>query len=145
MPPHSSTLAWKIPWTEQPGRLQSTGVTRVRHDLATKLSPPPGTSQKCNHSVFLLVSGLFLLSQCVQGSSVSQHVSEFHSPLRRNNVPLYGHSMFAYPFTPRTFGLLPFFWIAIGCVEMIQSQKYCIMRYMGIFCLYGVFNLSKGF
>ena len=32
MAPHSSTLAWKIPWTEEPGRLQSTGSLRVRHD-----------------------------------------------------------------------------------------------------------------
>ena len=30
--PHSSTLAWKIPWTEQPGRLQSMGSLGVRHD-----------------------------------------------------------------------------------------------------------------
>ena len=29
---HSSTLAWKIPWTEEPGRLQSMGSQRVRHD-----------------------------------------------------------------------------------------------------------------
>ena len=29
---HSSTLAWKIPWTEEPGRLQSTGSQRVGHD-----------------------------------------------------------------------------------------------------------------
>ena len=29
---HSSTLAWKIPWTEEPGKLQSTGLLRVRHD-----------------------------------------------------------------------------------------------------------------
>ena len=35
---HSSTLAWKIPWTEQPGRLQSMGSLRVRHDWATSLS-----------------------------------------------------------------------------------------------------------
>ena len=32
MAPHSSTLAWKIPWTEEPGRLQSNGSRRVRHD-----------------------------------------------------------------------------------------------------------------
>jgi len=32
MAPHSSTLAWKIPWTEEPGRLQSMGSQRVRHD-----------------------------------------------------------------------------------------------------------------
>ena len=39
MAPHSSTLAWKIPWTEEPGRLQSMGLLRVGHDLATSLSP----------------------------------------------------------------------------------------------------------
>ena len=32
MAPHSSTLTWKIPWTEEPGRLQSMGSQRVRHD-----------------------------------------------------------------------------------------------------------------
>ena len=36
--PHSSTLAWKIPWTEEPGRLQSMGSLGVRHDWATSLS-----------------------------------------------------------------------------------------------------------
>ena len=30
---HSSTLAWKIPWTEEPGRLHSMGTLRVRHDF----------------------------------------------------------------------------------------------------------------
>ena len=33
--PHSCTLAWKIPWTEEPGRLQSMGSLRVGHDWAT--------------------------------------------------------------------------------------------------------------
>ena len=32
MAPHSSTLAWKIPWMEEPGRLQSVGLLRVGHD-----------------------------------------------------------------------------------------------------------------
>ena len=32
MAPHSSVLAWKIPWTEKPGRLQSMGLQRVEHD-----------------------------------------------------------------------------------------------------------------
>ena len=38
MAPHSSTPAWKIPWTEEPGRLQPTGSLRVGHDWATSLS-----------------------------------------------------------------------------------------------------------
>ena len=36
--PHSSTLAWKIPWTEEPGRLQSVGLLRVGHDWVTSVS-----------------------------------------------------------------------------------------------------------
>ena len=35
MATHSSTLAWKIPWTEEPGKLQSMGSQRVGHDWAT--------------------------------------------------------------------------------------------------------------
>ena len=35
MATHSSNLAWRIPWTEEPGRLQSTGLQRVGHDWAT--------------------------------------------------------------------------------------------------------------
>ena len=41
MATHSSILAWEIPWREEPGGLQSMGFQRVRHDLATKPSPPP--------------------------------------------------------------------------------------------------------
>ena len=37
MAPHSSTLAWKIPCTEEPGRLQSMGSLKVGHDWATSL------------------------------------------------------------------------------------------------------------
>ena len=38
MAPHSSTLAWKIPWMEEPGGLQSMGSRRAGHDWATSLS-----------------------------------------------------------------------------------------------------------
>ena len=38
MAPHSSTLAWKVPWMEEPGGLQSMGSLRVGHDWATSLS-----------------------------------------------------------------------------------------------------------
>ena len=37
MTTHSSTLVWKIPWTDEPGRLQSTGLQRVGHDWTTSL------------------------------------------------------------------------------------------------------------
>ena len=40
MATHSSILAWKISWTEEPGRIQSMGLPRVRHDLVTKSREP---------------------------------------------------------------------------------------------------------
>ena len=39
MATHSSIPAWRIPWTEEPGRPQSMGLPRVRHDLVTRLPP----------------------------------------------------------------------------------------------------------
>ena len=46
MATHSSILAWRIPWTEEPGGLQSIGSQGVRHDLVTKQEiveyPKPG-------------------------------------------------------------------------------------------------------
>ena len=38
MAAHCSILAWKIPWTEEPGRLPSMGLQRVGHDLVTKIT-----------------------------------------------------------------------------------------------------------
>ena len=40
MATHSSILAWRFPWTEEPGRLQSMGSKRVRHDLANEHKRP---------------------------------------------------------------------------------------------------------
>ena len=40
MTTNSSILAWEIPWTEQPGGLQSMGSQRLRHNFATKQPPP---------------------------------------------------------------------------------------------------------
>ena len=39
MATHSSTLAWRIPWTEEPGGLRTMGWQRVGHNLGTKPSP----------------------------------------------------------------------------------------------------------
>ena len=50
MAPHSSILAWEIPWTEEPGMLQSMGLQRVRHDLMTKPPSPPWKTKHLNPS-----------------------------------------------------------------------------------------------
>ena len=47
MATHSSTLAWKIPWTEEPCRLQSMGSQRVRHDWATSLTHSLQSFNQC--------------------------------------------------------------------------------------------------
>ena len=50
MATHSSTLSWKIPWMEEPGRLQSMGSQRVRHDWATSLSKITADGD-CSHEI----------------------------------------------------------------------------------------------
>ena len=58
MATHFSILAWEIPWTEEPGGLQSMGSQRVGHDLATKLPPPIAQKQRMkrkNHYVIISI------------------------------------------------------------------------------------------
>ena len=43
MATHFSILAWRIPWTEEPGRVTVHGVARVGHDLVPQPPPPPYT------------------------------------------------------------------------------------------------------
>ena len=72
MAPHSSTLAWKIPWAEEPWRLQSMGSLRVRHDWATSLS-------------------LFTFRHSVQFSSVAQSCLTPCNPMNRSTPGLPVH------------------------------------------------------
>ena len=60
MATHSNILAWEIPWTEEPGRLQSMGSQRVGHDLATKYFPygSAGKESTCNVGDLGLIPGL---------------------------------------------------------------------------------------
>ena len=73
MATHSSTLAWRIPWTEEPGGLQSTGSQGVRHDWAASI-------HFCN-SVTLWVTGPpiggFPLSEGTSVSKDSKSLPEF--------------------------------------------------------------------
>ena len=60
----SSIPAWRIPWTEEPGGLQSTGSQRVRHDWATKPTHPLSllNAQILSLDIFPLLNQLFDLS-----------------------------------------------------------------------------------
>ena len=53
MATHSNILAWKIPWTEEPGRLQSMESQEIRHDLATNPPPAPPAPGKPSFNFFL--------------------------------------------------------------------------------------------
>ena len=54
MATHSSTPAWKIPWMEERGRLQSMGSQRVRHDWVTSLSPTPVVWPREFHGLYIV-------------------------------------------------------------------------------------------
>ena len=54
MATHSSIIAWKIPWTEEPGGLQSKGSQRVRHDVVTKQQQHEDIDCKLDHSMGVL-------------------------------------------------------------------------------------------
>ena len=53
MAPHSGTLAWKIPWMEEPGGLQSMGSLRVRHDFTFTFHFPALEKEMATHSSVL--------------------------------------------------------------------------------------------
>ena len=87
MAPHSNTLAWKIPWMEEPGRLQSMGSLRVGHDWTTSLSfftflhwrrkwlPHPWDSPGKNTGV-----GCHFLLQCMKVKSESEVAQSCPTP-----------------------------------------------------------------
>ena len=60
MATHSNILAWRIPWTEEPGGLQSTGLQRVGHDLETKQEQQQGSWGLMEWCVFSSVLSLSL-------------------------------------------------------------------------------------
>ena len=59
MATHSSILAWEIPWTEEPGGLQSLGLQRVRHDWVTKHKLVPAKMDWKRWDFFLFKKNLF--------------------------------------------------------------------------------------
>ena len=64
METHSSTLASKIPWTEEPGRLQAMGLQRVRHNLVTEhMVIASGAYTTLSSFILILLLSLLLFSK----------------------------------------------------------------------------------
>ena len=89
MATHSSTLAWKIPWTEESGRLQSMGSQRMGHNSACTWAHAHAhtdthtDTHTHTHTLPILVS-LIALVKWVEGSSVP--VKSHHVPMQRCHV-----------------------------------------------------------
>ena len=73
MAPHSSTLAWKIPWMEEPGGLQSMGSLGVRHDWATELN-----WTECHSLEWVNLTQMTIISTSVEKSPLEKW-SSHHS------------------------------------------------------------------
>ena len=84
---HSSILAWKIPWMDKPGRLQSMGSQRVRHNWVTSLSLGNNkwiiSFDTCSYFFFPLCSGLSthfsLLQSKHHGILITLKMNVFHA------------------------------------------------------------------
>ena len=88
MATHSSILAWRIPWTEEPGRLQSMGLQRVRHDWATFIpvnttSPEGERTQKMNNILRLSASISSFLVISKKHVWLTQSIEIFLNPWQR--------------------------------------------------------------
>ena len=94
MAAHSSTLAWKIPWTEKPGRLQSMGSQRVGHNWVTSLSLSLSPLSPPKHKVLLQHMKISLL--CInQGMMEILQKQKPSVPSPTNKIPFTTNIMFS--------------------------------------------------
>ena len=96
MATHSRILAWEIPWTEEPGRLQSTGLQRVRHNIATKRQQHTGS---CYCSVVKSCLTLCDPMGCsTSGFPVLHYLPELLKLMSIESVMLSNHLILCRPF-----------------------------------------------
>ena len=84
MAAHSSILAWEIPWTEEPGRLQSMGLQRVWHNLVTKQQKLTIT---LHHTCFWSDSHVRRVTAQMVGDSMSLALLKLKQFLGRGHLP----------------------------------------------------------
>ena len=125
---HSSTIAWKIPWTEEPGRRQSMGLQRVRHDWATSL-----------HNDFKLIVSLYkpfevdlqkyekMDSSALSGWEIRTHLSQ-RAILSRNNNQLQLPNQCVSK-VPGEYRQCLMHWRTSSLIPMAQSVLAAITKY----------------
>ena len=135
MAPHSSTLAWKMQWTEEPGRLQSMGSQRVGHDWATSLSlftfmhwrrkwPPtpvflPGESQGRGSLVGCRLSGCTELD--------TTEVTEQQHPPRNQTYKYLKHNHLIASQTELSLSLSRLWSAQLNCIRY-SPLKHCLKQ-----------------
>ena len=113
MATHSSILAWRIPWTDEPGRLQSIGSPRVGHDLVTK--PPSPRIFYCTEKKFYSVKShgeVDILKQNNQPTNEHKNsaqkqmfLKDLNSTVRKKKREFCFHSLFKECKLSFTFGI----------------------------------------
>ena len=87
MATHSSTLAWRIPWTEEAGRLQSMGSQRVRQDWATSLSFfAPTVALHAQSKASSIVKAIWTLTHSFPGQPLAFVPIHEHHPFSAQNT-----------------------------------------------------------
>ena len=76
MATHSSILAWEVSWTEEPGKLQSMGLQRVRHDLVTQKQHKSVINLDNPCSIFYIISSLEFKSEILNRICWTQKLAE---------------------------------------------------------------------
>ena len=105
---HSSILAWRIPWTEEPGGLQSMGSQRVRHDWVTFTFFPPQNQDSahsqatCSNQSHLLL-GPYLVITTLPATSISSSRFTFNYILEVSFLSLLCHLILSGTLSHLTF------------------------------------------
>ena len=144
MAPHSSTLAWEIPWTEEPGRLQSMGLQRVGHDWAISLSPcftaltTLASLLFINHNQeYTCFKDCFICSYCLGYPRIAWLIP--WSPFFRFLLK-YQWDLFCPPYVK--FNLYPILPIPITMLYFFFFQKHLLLTYIiYLLCLLFIVSL----
>ena len=145
MATHSSTLPWKIPWTEEPGRLQSMGSQRVGHDWATSLHYRCGnwiTERPKDSKSPTYKPSSFRLPRCKCAFHHRQAWVKLQLALRLLLLMTLQLYHLPAPLPPPVSNFLPFTpcqsLYTSCCTKLLYFSRYCTVRFkmISLFCVF---------